>query len=390
MRAALAVLALCRSAAGRCDPDFEAAGAAPSACSASADCGVAGACVDGRCECEPPWTGRGCGELAISPAPRTAGMKPPGKTTWGGSPVLGDDGFYYMFTSLNRNGSVAGWYNTSVIVRGRSETALGPYEWDGYSIVLDVRPGEFDGTALQNPVAVKLPNKQGFAVYYTGCNCTDSSLPCWFSLNCTIGVAYDTTASGAFARRTQVVPALPNDPCQYVIVNPAPYVHPNGSVYLYFRGYDDCGMYVATAPGWAGPYTRRPEAVLPRPDAACRDRPDTQGCVFLEDPFVWRSRGGVFHLLMHQIVKTPNITDRCVKMSRAAHSLDGFTFELAPGTPYTCVVEYLDGGREGYCHREEPKMLLGEDGQPSHLFNVVDVGDYHSDGDSWVVGAALK
>eukprot|EP00664_Eupelagonemidae_sp_cell27_P007070 gene7070-7400_t len=64
------------------------------ACSNGFDCSLAGDCVDGRCRCDPAFTGPTCAALNLLPARRDAGYNPGpnGSASWGGNPVLGPDG----------------------------------------------------------------------------------------------------------------------------------------------------------------------------------------------------------------------------------------------------------------------------------------------------------
>ena len=80
----------------------------PFHCQTVRDCTLSGACVDGACVCDKPWTGARCQQLKLKPAKLAAPFKPPVpdpehiRFTWGAAPFqpAGEDGrvcFYFTW-----------------------------------------------------------------------------------------------------------------------------------------------------------------------------------------------------------------------------------------------------------------------------------------------------
>ena len=107
--------------------------AAALGCETDWDCSAAGACVQQNCRCDPGFDGPTCARLAFKPVPSAGHAFRPGRgfTTWGGSPIQADNrSMYYLFASVNFHGTLATWWNTSVIVTATSTSPAGPYYWD--------------------------------------------------------------------------------------------------------------------------------------------------------------------------------------------------------------------------------------------------------------------
>lgn len=149
--------------------------------------------------------------------------------------------------------------------------------------------------------------------------------------------------------------------------NPSPAILANGSILLAFQGgychsivpgigEEDIG--VALAPSWNGTYalvTGEPIAIPP------------PWCVagLGEDPFLFQSKTGSFHMLIHGM---------CFAIFNAIHaySLDGIIWTVSNTPPYSYAVNYSDAPSTVYWRVERPQMIFDPtSGAPLVLFNGV-------------------
>lgn len=297
---------------------------------------------------------------------------------------------YYLFASVNLHGTLADWWNTSVIVSATSSSPAGPYHWDRKSIAIKPRrrgPGRFDSVAVQNPVVVRLKRGAGFVIYYAGSNLTT---PHYGMNNSAIMAAFSRSLDGPWEvlDRPVLTPFTSVESWEAgAVCNPAAFVHKDNSVTLAYRGYwDNNGVAFAWAPSWRGPFSR-----LYGGSGLFAERPT------LEDPFLFTTPRG-FHVLMHYF-KADNCTapGRCPLVGN--HAFANKVPRLLPGnagaangadvefylTPDRGLraggyglgpIAFANGSNITFSHREEPKMLLewsdeANDYVPTHLFNVV-------------------
>ena len=59
--------------------------AAAGSCKTEHDCGLAGDCSGGKCDCDAAWTGPTCTRLALMPTAEESGMRRASHASWGGS-----------------------------------------------------------------------------------------------------------------------------------------------------------------------------------------------------------------------------------------------------------------------------------------------------------------
>ena len=194
----------------------------------------------------------------------------------GGSPIQADNkSMYYLFASVNFKGTLADWWNTSVIVTATSTSPAGPYAWDRRSITIgpahksnrngdaedmnatrEHHPFKWDTKAVQNPVVVRLKHGEGFVIYFAGSNLTT---PHYGMNNSAIMAAHSKSLDGPWDIRSEPV-LLPYTSTESweagAVCNPAAYVHEDNSVTLAYRGYwDNNGVAFAWAPSWSGQCT---------------------------------------------------------------------------------------------------------------------------------------
>lgn len=137
--------------------------------------------------------------------------------------------------------------------------------------------------------------------------------------------------------------------------NPAPWVHPNGTIYCL------CKNAVHRADEISGPWT-----VI----STLSHSGGPQGTY--EDPFLYTDARG-WHLLYHVYNTTehPPHGHECADSTVSAHafSLDGYEWHMSPLSPYGTQVELSNGTTVTIATRERPKMWFNAKGEKTHLFN---------------------
>ena len=266
----------------------------PSApCRSDWDCSLNGVCspLTSTCSCDAPWTAApDCSSLSFLPAPASRGYPWPlspahNTTTWGGSVVQDNStGTFHMFVAEMEGGcSLASWQTNSRCAHATSDTAEGPY------VFVDVAVGHW----CHNPAVVVEKQAQGlqlWALFHIGTgsggdikNCTQQQLqrsPSPSPPPSTLHTA--PSPSGPWT------PAPPLPPCN----NPAPFIAPNGTVFLLCNGFTlySCPSIAAAAAG--SPWTLLIPNITPS-----RGSPPVAGSY--EDPFLWIDPRGRFHVIYH-------------------------------------------------------------------------------------------
>jgi len=135
--------------------------------------------------------------------------------------------------------------------------------------------------------------------------------------------------------------------------NPAPWVHPNGTIYIV------CGGNLKKAENIHGPWATV---------TSFSHSGGPEG--HYEDPYLYTDKRG-FHLFYHVY----NYADRqdCTHATVSAHvySEDGYTWHANPVQPFTTQVEVDGQGNVTVSTRERPKLYFDKSGQMTHLFNGV-------------------
>ena len=268
-------------------------------------------------------------------------------------------------------------------------------------------PDFFDGDASQNPVILSLRDGS-LALYYVGLSCAGPSRggpyswhDCQDSANSSIGVAHAPRPEGPWTRsdRTILAAARPVGFEGDATANPAAWQEDDDSILFAYRGRHDAVLPLATAPGWAGPYTRlhkngssafnsscaaqlcnasicldrfKPGPGIfnisqqPGAAAACGKSCDPRlatriSC--LEDPFLFRIKQGSYHMIVHNQARAH------VHLGAHAYSADGKRWRVAKTGAYSRSQVFTDGTTIKLYRREEPKLLF-QDGNATHLFNA--------------------
>ena len=232
-----------------------------------------------------------------------SGFAIPGNVVWGGSVIRGEDGQYHIFASRwdERLGHGA-WVLSSEVVHGVASGPMGPFRLK--DTALHRRGAQhWDGMATHNPSIHWDPSRREYALFYIGITYgfeaprpADGAFDnrtryerAWNTKR--IGVATSSSLDGPWKRLD--APVLQTRPGHWdagVTSNPAPYVHPDGTVTLFYKsialGYPERNeraaqfhIGAAHAPTPTGPYTRLGEG----PILQWTGKP-----LVAEDPYLWR------------------------------------------------------------------------------------------------------
>ena len=137
--------------------------------------------------------------------------------------------------------------------------------------------------------------------------------------------------------------------------NPAPWVHPNGTIYLW------CGT-LLRADTVAGPYV----------PVGNMTTSGTGPGGHLEDPQIWTDKRGNWHCLFHLFQYGKN-NGTCAGTHVSSHhySEDGLNWHTIDAEPYSNAVELTNGDTQMVATRERPKLFFNQDGEMTHLLNGV-------------------
>jgi len=333
-------------------------------CKSEEDCNLAGDCLHGSCVCDAPWTGEQCTHMHFELGPSHSGLQTSGKETWGASILQENASSFHLFASYFEGGDLDTWKSTSVVTHAWAPNATGPYVMDETTLI---KPsgvtGQWDASNCHNPTVHKIGSE--YVIFYIGMDYTVEPQPPKGDPRQTIGAAYSSSLWGPWQRMDQPLlePAVEWE--LGGVSNPAMLVNSDGSVVMFWRGNQDKGMGVATAPQWRGPYTRRNnnESIIPAPNDAG-----------LEDMYVWRTSRNVCHMVLHQHHQDPNVgahiftsDPECVTGWRLA--------QPAPSVAYNLTASWSDGTVTDFLRRERPQLVFtSESKTPMYLSSAVEGG----------------
>ncbi|WP_409342669.1 glycoside hydrolase family protein [Paenibacillus sp. MBLB4367] len=331
----------------------------------------------------------------LLPAPVNGGFRMEGYWVWCGSVVRGEDGRYHMFASRWPKALPMhpGWLVASEVVRAVSDTAEGPYVFQ--EVVLPARGAEYwDGRSTHNPHIVRAGDT--YVLYYMGSTHPfadpDPEAPLEMEdprvivarSNKRIGIATSASVLGPWKRLEQpVLQTRPGKFDSYLTSNPAPCIHPDGSVLLIYKGRCHVGhkhgrMNIGAARAERYDGTYRSASDLPiLPEELCH----------LEDPFVWRTENG------YELIAKDMDGRVCGELHAGIHaySRNGVDWEMVAEKAYSRNVLWDDGIVRTMGSFERP-FLLFQDGVPTHLFAATadGPGGFSHAAETWNMVIPLK
>eukprot|EP00930_Biecheleria_cincta_P089196 TRINITY_DN78467_c0_g1_i1.p1 TRINITY_DN78467_c0_g1~~TRINITY_DN78467_c0_g1_i1.p1 ORF type:complete len:416 (-),score=27.68 TRINITY_DN78467_c0_g1_i1:609-1856(-) len=335
-------------------------------CESDLNCSLNGACLEGVCLCDRPWSGVACETMDFLPVsfPQGYGMTP-NVTSWGGNAIF-DGTDYHIFVSTMTNGCpLQECGANSRIDHGTAKTITGPYVFSDVAV----------NVLAHNSAPIQLPDGSYAIVHiFPGADGPDSGKNCsqpdyertqqnprelineWTD-------KYDIGRGGSCVHWSKSLygPWEPILPLDHKICkncnNPAPWVHPNGTIFMFCQGE------IIKASSLTGEWTSVVNVSLPPgPDGA------------YEDPFLYTTSRG-FHLLFHvyNTEENPPHGHECFNATTSAHaySEDGFTWYTSPVQPYGTQIELVGGRTITVSTRERPKLFFDSTGTMTHLFTAV-------------------
>lgn len=318
-------------------------------------CSLNGALQGTLCKCYPPWSGEDCGVLDERPGLVAYGASPD-LWSWGGNVINGgSDGSHHLFVAeMEGHCNLTTWTFNSACVHATSTTGpMGPYTRTSTAVPI----------FCHNPQVLSLPDGT-LAMFHIGPG--TSSQP---QENCSTAAAAaggdDFPAlsappsqhggSSLHLASSVAGPWVPSTTPPPSCNNPAPMLHPNGTLFLVC---DSNTLY--SAPGIGGPWAL----------VTTWSTPNGGPWGAYEDAFLWLDARGAWHMLFH--VWTNQVESQCVNATVSAHafSSDGLQWFVGEHQPYNTSVAFTDGHVEISPTRERPKLVFAGDGvTPLFLVN---------------------
>lgn len=322
------------------------------------------------------------------------GFKMDGYWVWCGSPIKGEDGRYHLFASRwpKKYMMHPGWVFYSEIVRASSKNPEGPYKFE--EVVFKKRDSKyFDAKMTHNPAIRKYGDK--YILFYTGTNYPDSILTDKYGNraaeydsknpnigydiawnNKRIGIAWSNSVYGPWHRRDK--PILETRPDKWdnsITSNPAPWIMPNGTIYLLYKSSDrkvnkDAPFMLGAAK--ADNYLSEFKRIADNPVISFKDNSH------VEDPFLWYD-GVRFNAIMKDMTGSIGGEE-----GAGIHmiSKDCISWELAKcPKAYSRTLTFENGEQKKMGSFERPQLLI-ENNVPKYLFAAT------SDGEGGFVRAA--
>ena len=189
----------------------------------------------------------------------------PAMTSWGASPIKGDDGKYHLFVArwTSQLKVDPGWRSHSEIAHFSAPSPTGPFTFQEVALAGTHRDGSWEKFAPHNP----LIKKQGdtYALYYIAR--TNPKI----NHSQRIGVATSKSLSGPWKRSSLPILSPSTDPKNWTyqstcgVNNPAVAFMPDGRIFLYFKAMPkdskSTKMGLAIAKKLEGPYVIQPTPV---------------------------------------------------------------------------------------------------------------------------------
>lgn len=314
----------------------------------------------------------------LLPAVKGGGFRLEDDWVWCGSVIRGEDGRYHLFGTRwsKKLPFTPHWVTNSEIVRAVSDRPEGPYVFA--EVVLAARGSEYwDGRSMSNTTIHRAGDT--YLLFYTGTTYEEDKptpdrnpIPPGGTLahpvsakaraNQRIGLATAKSVYGPWTRRDEPILApRPGKWDSLMTNNPAPCVHPDGSVLLVYKSVafqtDALRMGVAKAEHYDGPYERLS-------DQPIFSFAETGGQI--EDGYVWWSQ----EEQRYEIIMKDMTGSICGERAGGIHgySKDGLTwFVSEQPLAYSRRVKWDDGTETVQGNLERPQLLI-EDGRPTHLF----------------------
>jgi len=313
--------------------------------------------------------------LQLSEVPIDSGFRMEGYWVWCGSVVKDPARGYHMYAARwsKEYPMFEGYIYVSEIVRAYSATLAGPYEF-AEKVLPSGNVESWCGRMAHNPTVLKYREK--YLLYFIG-STYDFPVPTAGDAatlksekekvynKIRIGMAVADHPAGPWTVMEDPV-LMPREGKwdDAIVTNPAPCVHPDGRIFLYYRSNTPQGLRLGVAASQSpqGPYQR------------LQDNPILEG-FHVEDPFVWHN-GDEFKMLAKDI--SGDITDGEKNCGAYFVSDDGVNWRC--GTPrkgYSRTQMFEDGATVTLGCVERPQLFIDENGTPKCFFAAAADGPGH-------------
>ncbi len=304
--------------------------------------------------------------------PVNAGFRQEGYWVWCGSVVEEPGKGFHMYASRwpQTYPMFEGYIFHSEIVRASSPVLEGPYTFQE-RIIPGIAAPAWCARMAHNPTVLKYGDR--YLLDFIGSTYEgDAPSPGQIGESkdfmrsvynrIRIGLAVADSPAGPW--KVLDAPVLESRPgCwdELVVTNPAPCLHPDGRIFLYYRSNTQQGLRIglATADRPEGPYRRIQEG------------PVLEG-FHVEDPFAWHD-GTLFHMLVKDL--SGSITGELIA---GAHflSADGVNWQPAPVAKGYSRTVRLAGGEERHLGcLERPQLFFDAAGTARCLFAAAGDGE---------------
>ena len=321
------------------------------------------------------------------PAPIDGGFKPfthqgVDYNVWCGSVIKGEDNRFHMFASVIPRRKGSSWVWDSIVARATSDKPEGPFHFEEF--VFPPRGASFwDGLMTHNPSIHKYGDT--YLLFYTGTTYEHRKTETEAWRHKRIGLATSKSVFGPWERRAAPV-IEPRPGCWDAVItsNAAPLVNEDGSILLLYKstptGYllnekfeFDFRLGVAKAEHFTKPFTRLTETSILSPALIYPDAWTPGKKLDLEDPFIWKDRDGLYHMMV-------KVFDKIITgdFNEGLHAIseDGVTWTFPKNKlGYKRQVTWSDG-KVTTQKRLERVQGLTQDGRLTHLYfaSVFDMG----------------
>lgn len=104
---------------------------APGTCESELDCVLNGDCINGRCVCDPGFTGPNCYQLDVMPSndPDIEGFRHPDYPAWGGRSIYDKGKWHWVGTYIVNACDLWSYPTNSAFMRAEADHPMGPFEF---------------------------------------------------------------------------------------------------------------------------------------------------------------------------------------------------------------------------------------------------------------------
>ena len=348
-------------------------------CTTDWNCSLGGVCENGKCTCDPWFTGANCTFLNVVDAEKDWGFQVPGSYSWGGHAHFDkkSNKWHGFFAFMEEHCTLATWMTNSAIVTTTADNPEGPYDHENYTVV--------DKPWAHNPYIVQDPVTDEFLLWHIGNetilyptkNCTNATSASDVTSDEPVAsllyVDSSNNISGPWKSNFDI---MIEESWVKSVSNPAPFLYENGTAMLYMSvancptGWGRaprCLSQARSTTGWKGPYTVIGNEPIVSPES--------------EDPMVWRDQRGNFHLFSN--VNTYH--RRCpphVPCGGHSWSTDGITWSDQFIGAFGPIIHMADGTTWNNSYIERPQVVQNSDGSPRTFFTGLGRTSYY-DSISW-------